>query len=120
MVSIVIRKPTKPVDDVRERVLELDAADMAMMRDLGTLVPVTAHVEEGIRRSVASRVFESDVSVLRYVAFGTPWVHVEGAASLDLVWGQCPPRNWDCGGVDGCTASQEDEESCLPPHGDGV
>lgn len=121
-IIIVIRKTTKPVDEAREGVLENVLADMAMMRDLGTLVPVTANVEERIRDRVVPNVTESDVVVLHYVTFATPWDHVEGAASLDLGWGQRRRAGiWNWGGVDdGCTAG-EDEENCLPyaRHGDG-
>lgn len=87
MVSIVIRKTAEPVDYVRDGVLELVVADMTMMRDRGTLVPVTAHVEERIWVRVVSDVLESDVFVLHYVTFATPWDQAEGAASLDLGWG---------------------------------
>lgn len=123
MVSIMIRKTAKPVDYARQWILEFEVANMAMMRNLGTLVPVTAHVEERIRGRVVSNVFESGVFVLHYVTFGTPWDQVGGASSLDLSWGQRLPGISNRGGVDGCTTSEhedEDAESCPAPHGDGV
>lgn len=121
MVSIVIRITAKPLDYVQQGIVEFDVADMATIRNLGTLVPVTAHVEERIRGRVVSNVFESGVFVLHYVTFGTPWDQAEGAASLDLSWGQRRPGILNRGGVDGWTTSEgEDEESCPPTHGDEV
>lgn len=116
MVSMLIRKTANPADYVLEGVLKVPVAYMAAIRNDGTLVPVTAHVEVRIWGRGVSNMFESDVFVLHYVTFATPRDHVEGAASRDLVWGQRRLGIWNWRGMDGCCATSEDEESC-PPHG---
>lgn len=120
MVSMMmIRETSNPADYVLEGVLNFPVAQMAVMRKDGTLVPVTAHVEVRVLGRCVSNMFESNILVLHYVTFATPWDQVEGAASRDLVLGQRRREICNRGGMDGCHATSEDEDSC-PPHGGRV
>ena len=89
-------------------------AHMAMVRNLSAFIPLAANIEGRIRARGASNT-ESSSLVLYYVTLGNPWDQVEGAASLDLVWGKRRRGSCSRDRMDSCGTGCG-EESCCTPH----